>query len=70
MCMGMVFNFKGAAIEKALSSAHLLLLGTRRLRPWSVRVLTEPTHGHSIRHASMYRGQSPFSDLCWSIFIC
>ena len=40
MCLGMVFHFKGAATEKALSPAHLLLLGTRRLRPWSVRVLT------------------------------
>ena len=64
MCMGMVFHFKGAATEKALSPAHLLLLGTRRLRPWSERVLTEPSHGLlTVRHASMYRGQSPFSDL-------
>ena len=43
MCMGMVFHFKGAATEKALSPAHLLLLGTLRLRPWSVRVLSEPS---------------------------
>ena len=64
MCMGMVFHFTVAATEKALSPAHLLLLGTRRLRPWSMRVLTKPSHGLlTVRHASMYRGQSPFSDL-------
>ena len=34
MWMGMVFHLKGAATEKALSPAHLLLLGTRRLKPW------------------------------------
>ena len=64
MWMGMVFNLKGAATEKTLSLAHLLLLGTWRLKPWSVCVLTEPSHGLlTVRHAPMYQGQSPFSDL-------
>ena len=53
--MGIVFHMLGAATEKALSPAHFLVLGTRRLRPWSERVVTEPSRDLlTTRHSSMY----------------